>query len=152
MKKIILFAVASAIGLFAILFWIAFVVISYRNESYVFEVEIDDKKDSYLFFEYDGIKYYSYNGFKDVNVYDKRFIFNTNKRSIKSIIKNDKMDSLVSEMVEYSYDYGGVFETKYRDKLEDESFCITRCDFFVDEKIVYIFSDKAYLNICRWFK
>ena len=152
MKKTVIVSIIGAIGLFAILFWTAFAIIAYRNEYYVFDVEIGKSNNSFKFYENNGINYYSYNGFKDAFVFEKRFIFKLNKRNIKEVIKEDELDTITSKMHNYKYDYGGVIETKYRDKLEDETFCITKCDFFVDEKTVYIFSDKGYLNICRWFK
>ena len=152
MKKTILVSICSAIGLFGIIFWVSFVIIAFRNEVYIFDVKLNNSNNKFLYFENDDIKYYSYNGFKDVNVYEKRFIFNTNKRNMKGIIKNGEFDKLLDDMIVFKYNYGEVIESKYRNELEDETFSITKCNYFVDEEIFYIFSDKAYLNICRWFK
>ena len=57
---------------------------------------------------------------------------------------------MLDELNVYRYNYGGVIESKYTS--HDNEFSITKCDFFVDEKILYIFSEKEYKNICRWYK
>ena len=128
MKKTILLSICWVVGFCGIIFWMFFAIIAYRNEVYVFDVKLNNSNNKFLYFENDDIKYYSYNGFKDVDVYEKRFIFNTNKRNMKDIIKNGEFDKLLDDMV------------------------VFKCNYFVDEEIFYIFSDKAYLNICRWFK
>ena len=151
MKKGILVGILSGIVFFAILFWIAFLIIAYRNEYLVFVPKMDiDSNTSDLYYKDREILYYTYDGLRDVEVYDRRLIFNTNKRNMKDIIKNGEFYFLLDRLEVFRYNYGGVIESKYTS--HDNDFCITKCDFFVDEKILYIFSEKQYKNICRWYK
>ena len=151
MKKTVVIAIFSAVGLFAIIFWIAFIIVAFRNEYLVFDVKMkNDSNINGLYYEYDDIKYYGYDGLDDVDVYERRLIFNTNKRNMKDIIKNGDFYFLLNKMEVFRYNYGGVIESKYTSYQDD--FCITKCDFFVEEEIIYIFSEKEYKNICRWYK
>ena len=151
MKKGILVGIFSGIGFFAILFWLAFLIIAYRNDYLIFVTRMHENINiNSLYYEDHDILFYTYDGLSDVDVYDKRLIFNTNKRNMKDIIKNGEFYFLLDELDVFRYNYGGIIESKYTPR--DKNFSITKCDFFVDEKILYIFSEKEYKNICRWYK
>lgn len=151
MKKGILIGIISGIGFFSILFWLAFLIIAYRNDYLIFVTRMnEDVNTNSLYYKDNDILFYTYDGLSDVDVYDRRLIFNSNKRNMKEVIQNGEFYFMLDELNVYRYNYGGVIESKYTS--HDNEFSITKCDFFVDEKILYIFSEKEYKNICRWYK
>ena len=144
--KLTILSILITIGIIAIIFWISFAVIAYRKEYLVFEpIKNKDKKQE-LYYKKDNIKYYSY-GIHEIYIYERRFIFNTNKKTMKDIIDKDEFISMISNFNIYRYKYGNMIESKYT--VGKGKVNITKCDYEDDN--FYILSDEKYKNICRLF-
>ena len=74
--KITIISCIIVLGIFAFIFWVAFVIISYRRPIYLYEgVGTACSRDEYqLYYEKDGVRYYN-SCYDEVNVVEKRFIF-----------------------------------------------------------------------------
>lgn len=59
---------------------------------------------------------------------------------MNEVIQNGEFYFILDKSNVYRYNYSGVIESKYTSYEND--FFITKCDFFIDEKILYIFSEK----------
>ena len=146
--KLTILSILITIGIIAIIFWISFAVVAYRKEYLVFEpIKNKDKKQE-LYYKKDNIKYYSY-GIDEIYIYERRFIFNTNKKTMKDIIDKDEFISMISNFNIYRYKYGNMIESKYT--VGEGKVNITKCDYEDDNKDFYILSDEKYKNICRLF-
>ena len=97
-KKKIMICIIAFICFIAIIFWIVFAIVAYRNEYYVFEYKNNSKSDIFLYLDNNNVKYYSY-GLSDIFVYEQRFIFKTNKKSLKKIIEDDEV-SMEERLIE----------------------------------------------------
>lgn len=146
--KLTIISVLITVGVIAIIFWISFAIVAYRNEYLVFETVKSEEQTQELYYEKDNIKYYSY-GIDEIYVYERRFIFNTNKKTMKDVINKDEFISMISNFNIYRYKYGDMIESKYTGGEGNVN--ITKCDYEDDNKDFYILSDKKYKNICRLF-
>ena len=144
-KKKIMIGIIAFICFIAIIFWIVFAIVAYRNEYYVFEYKNNSKSDMFLCLDNNNVKYYSY-GLSDIFVYEQRFIFKINKKSLKNIIEDDELETILSNFYLFKNNTGNGIEYIYTSK--DETFSVIRCELNDREKF-YILSQYSYLNRCK---
>ena len=129
----------------AIIFWVVFAIVAYKNEYYVFEYKNNSKSDAFLYYENDNVKYYSYE-LSDIYVFEQRFIFKTNKKDLKKIIENDELKTILKDFYLFKNNTDNGIEYIYTSK--DETFSVIRCELNSREKF-YILSEYGYLNRCK---
>lgn len=147
MKKTILMSIIGAVGILAILFWISFAIISFRNESLVADFGDGGCSDD-PYIKYGSVNYYVECS-DEVYISEQRFIFKTNKRKLSEIIKNGEFIDLLGKLNVYKYSANRGLETKYYP--DDKNFVITKCEYWENgtERIHYVIDDTYNAHICN---
>lgn len=147
MKKTIVVSIVWVVGILAILFWVAFAIIAYRNESIVADFKGNSCSDD-PYIKYGSVNYYIECA-DEVYISDLRFIFKTNKRKLSEIIKAGEFINLLSKLNVYKYYANRGLETKYY--TDDKKLVITKCEYWENntEKIHYVIDDAYDPHICN---
>lgn len=139
-KKKLLIIIITVLSSFTLLFWLIFIIISARRYEYVFDLKkAKIKNNEMLYYKDNGINYYT-DSIEDITVSKLRFVFKTDKKSLKQIIKDKEFNNITSSLKVYKYQLGGGLETKYYNS--DKTFVITRCEFYGRDDYEYHINDK----------
>ena len=151
--KVTIITLLIILGIFSLIFWIFFVVISYRRPIYYYEAVGDScDRDSYeLYYEKDDVRYYS-PCYDEVNIVEKRFIF-YHRFDVKKYIDEGRLLHILQKATITKWAYDGILQTDYYvDVYKDsDSIMVTKCQ--LDGKTDYYFHGaNSYNNYyCKYF-
>lgn len=127
MKKFLLIG-TIILMILAVMFWAFFAIISSRRFEYVFDCKKSEKiDDEILYYTKNDVKYYT-NSIEEIEVSKLKFIFKTDRKSLKEYIEDDEMRSIMKYLNVYRYYFNQGLETKYYNS--DKNFVITKCEYY----------------------
>ena len=151
-NKIYIFVTTGIVlGVFALLFWIFFVVISSHRPNYTFSISTtgDDcsKREYSLYYEKDDVKYYSA-CYDKVNVREEKFIFKKTD-DIKKYIDNGQLLSILQKFDMDKWKYSEGVQTDYYVLDSSKNLIITRCS--TETRDTYYFHRGTDGYFCQYF-
>ncbi len=151
--KITIISGIIVLGIFAFVFWVAFVVISYRRPIYLYEgVGSACSRDEYqLYYEKDGVRYFN-SCYDEVNVVEKRFIFYY-RYDIKKYIDAGRLLRILQKATINKWNVNGILQTNYLVETYGDGDAIEIIKCQVDGKTDYYFVNEAHSSqsFCRYF-
>lgn len=149
-KMIIIFS-CVILGFLAFIFWLFFVVIAYRRPIYLYELvgKSCDRDNYELYYEKDGVRYYSA-CYDKVNVVEERFVFYY-RYDVKKYIDEHRLLGILQKATINKWLYDDILQTDYFvDSYEDnDSVVITKCQ--VGGVTDYYFHSQQSNTFCKYF-
>lgn len=150
-KKYIFITTGIVLGVFAFIFWVFFVIISSRRPNYTFSVSATgtdcSKREYSLYYEKNGVKYYSA-CYDKVNVIEEKILFKKTD-DIKKYIDSGQLLSILQKFNMDKWKYSEGVQTDYYVLDSSKNLIITRCSS--DSYDTYYFHRGIDGYFCQYF-